>query len=604
MKKSKRILLIGDDRGYWQALEQRFKQNYQHVDLEFIHSPIFNEDLVNTKIVEVMEQAPDFIYIDLTKSTKVMFQLALYLKRIDSLAVIPLIGLVDNEKHAEETLLYDFDFVFIKGGELHDVIYHPYVLRYPKEALKKDFALAKFKDQSKLTEVFRVGYFGENSLHIEGDCHFEAGDQVKLKTNISDDYNKSDVFLVRKRGTKDLYYNYKYNYDLELNFIDELILSNTALDDAMMIDDKETREKEMKKARLEMDQKKNDHEDKLKRLKKKYKDWVLYNKDAKVAKKTKILLVDKEIDFLSHEQRKLDSFPYTVRIQTGFDEDFSNIVKYLPNLIVFQINDPNIDEGIELSESEHNEMVAKNESQMTELFGRLVQKVNSIEDYTPFIIIFNCKNYSSKAFQDTFKYALILTNPGPINFDIILQMAQIFEKKQDEKFEQHINNRILELRKEDPVKHGRLTMNDFIESRYYVSKSSPLSRAYYDHNIEMKAISESEVYFLCETELELRNYYLEKPFKMMVRLIAQDEKKFIKEGKSLQYKGLIHSIGEVEKKELRRYVNEIYTSHKSEERAKEEAAFKELNEKVKSEAETAQQEDEKAETDQKQGDDA
>jgi hypothetical protein len=531
-----------------------------------------------------MQLRPSFIYIDLSKANKTMFQLALYLKRITRLAKIPLIGLIDTEEHTEETLLHGFDFVFIKGGELHDVVYHPYMLLYPKEATKKDFALAKYKEDATLQEVLRVGFFGEDYLHIECESRFDEGDKLKIKSNIPGEYNKSEIFTVKKRGRKDLYYNYTYSYDLTLSFIEDLKEPEFEMDDAMAIEDNEAREKEISRIKDDQEQRIADHEDQLRRIKKKYRDWVVYNKDAKVAKKTKILLIDEYLDFLNHEERKLDSFPYTVRVQTEFEDNFSKIDKYLPNLIVYQISPPEIDENNEeLSDEQRDEIFAKNEASMTELFGQLIQKVNKIDDYSPFVIIFNCLNYSSKAFQDTFKYDLILTNPGPINFEIILQMAQLYEKKQTEKFEGHINNRIAKLRKDDPVKYGRLTLQDFIESKYYVSKTSELSRAYYDHKIEMKAISESEVVILSDHELELGNYYLENPFKMMVRLIPQDEKKFIKEGKQLQYKGLIHSIGEVEKKELRRYVNEIYTAHKSEEREKEESAFKELNEKVKAE---------------------
>lgn len=583
MKKSKRILFIGDDRGYWQSLEHRFTSTYEHVNFDIVNYPIFKASLVNTKLVEIMELRPSFIYMDLTKSDKEMFQLALYLKRITTLAKIPLIGLVDKEEQMEETLLHGFDFVFIKGGELHDVIYHPYMMKYPKEALKKDFALAKFKEEATLTEVMRVGYFGEDYFHVECDSRFNEGDILKIKSNIPGEYNKCDLYTVKKRGKKDLYYNYKYHYDLNVNFLDDLTEPEFEMDDALAIEDKNERDKEIARIKADQEQRIADHEDQLKRIKKKYKDWVLYNKDAKVAKKTKILLVDEYLDFLKDEERKLDSFPYTVRVQTDFEDDFSRIEKYLPNLIVYQISAPDLDEGVELSEEEMNEVVAKNEARMTDVFSKLVAKVNQIDDYTPFIIIFNCVNYSSKAFQDTFRYDLILTNPGPINFEIILQMAQVFEKKQNEKFEGHIQNKITELRKQDPSKYGRLSLADFIESKYYVSKTSNLSRAYYDHKIELVAISESEVFFTTEHEIELGNYYLEKPFKMMVRLIPQDDKPFIQEQKSLKYKGLIHSIGEVEKKELRRYVNEIYTAHKSEEREKEEAAFKELNEKTKAE---------------------
>ncbi len=581
MKKNKRVLYIGDDRGYWQALENRFRTTYEHVEFEFDNYPIFSSDLVNTKLVELMELRPSFIYIDLSKENKQMFQFSLYLKRIKFLRQIPLIGLTDNPKHIEEALLQGFDFVFLKGAEMHDVVYHPYMLRYPKEASKKHFALAKSSSESTLKEVMRIGYFGEDYLHVECDSRFNVGDVLKIDTVIPSEYNKCNLFTVKNRSVKDLYYNYKYSYDLSVNFLHDLSEPEFEMDDAMSIEDKDEREKEVARIKQDQEQRISDHEIQLRNIKKKYKDWVVYNKDSKVAKVTKILIVDEFLDFLATEERKLDSFPYTVRVQTGFDDQFDQINKYLPNLIVYQIPFADIDEDLDLTEEEKNEIISKNENSMTEFFSKLVSKVNKIEDYSPFIIIFNCNTFSSKAFQDTFRYELILTNSGPINFDIILQMAKVFEKKQTEKFEGHIKNKIIELRKEDPSKYGRLTMNDFIESKYFISKTNELSRAYFEHSIEMTGISESEIFFNSKNELELGSYYVDYPFKMMIKLIPQGEEKFIVDGENLKFKGLIHSIGEEEKKELRRYVNEVYTEHKSKEREEEEQNFKELNEKVK-----------------------
>ena len=164
-----------------------------------------------------------------------------------------------------------------------------------------------------------------------------------------------------------------------------------------------------------------------------------------------------------------------------------------------------------------------------------------------------------------------------MNFDLVLQMADLFEKKQEATINAKIDQKIIELRKEDSAKFGRLTRNDFIESRYHVNKKSELSKGSFVREVELKGINESEVYFLCDQELALVNYYIENPFKMVVSLVPQDGKNAQKQNKMLLYKGLIHSIGENEKKKLRQFVNEIYTAAKIEQRKAEEEAFKAMN---------------------------
>ena len=319
--------------------------------------------------------------------------------------------------------------------------------------------------------------------------------------------------------------------------------------------------------------------------------WVLSMQDSKDAKTTKILIIDEELGFLKTEKRKLDSFNFTIRLQTQLEENFYQIEKLKPQIIVFSIPEFDFTDMEDLSEEEKISEIKKVEIKLTGFFSKLVDKTKSIEDYTPFIIIFNCLTLSSKSFQDSFRYELIIANKDKVNLDLVMQMAELFEKKQKSTLHANIDQKILELRKQDPAKYGRLTREDFIDSRYYVGKSHKLSRGSFHHEVELKAISESEVYFSIGKDLELEKYYLETPFKMVVTLVPQEGKKAISDKGAYLYKGLIHSIGENEKKKLRQFVNEIYTKHKKEERKKEEEAFKKLNSDT-AQAEQAKNEEE------------
>ena len=82
-------------------------------------------------------------------------------------------------------------------------------------------------------------------------------------------------------------------------------------------------------------------------------------------------------------------------------------------------------------------------------------------------------------------------------------------------------------------------------------------------------------------------YRLDKPIAFSVTLVPfGDGKNFESSGGKLKrYKGLIHSVGEDEKKELRRFVNEIFGAPKKEKEVKEKLAFEALNEKRATERE-------------------
>lgn len=593
MQLKKNVLYIGEDKGYWQAVIARFKGTYGHVDFNFIHFPPCSGETINTQLLEVLEAKPSFIYIDLSSSTALMYQLGQYIKRTHAFSEVPLVGLIENKSHVEETLLLKFDFVFVKCAEMHDVVYHPYVKAFPKEALKKEFALAKTKIPSTISEIMRIGYYSEDSMHIECDSSFDLEDELFLNHNLPRDVMKSQYFTIKKKSSQDLYYSYKYTYDLEYHFIDDPIFDDSDLEEANDIADEALRHKVFDKVMKLRDQKIDEVNQERGKLKKFFKNWINENKEAKFAKRTKIFVVDEFFSFLEKEKRKLDSFPFTVRIETHFKEDFLQIDQYLPHLIVFKIPDVAFtEEELVMGDSDKKGLKQKHEARLIEFFSRLIGKVKSIPDYSPFVIIFNCQSYTSKAFQDSFKYDLILTNPNQIDFNLIVKMADLYQAKQDEKFKKSIDEKIKLLKKSNPTKYAKLSAKDFEENRFYVSKKSPFSKATIDHEIMIKAISESEVYFWSDKEIVLGNYQTQNPFPMVLSLVKQDDKDYISDQGKFLYKSLIHSIGENDKKELRRVVNDIYTAHKKKEREKEEKAFLELNAKVQAEADAANAEDE------------
>lgn len=558
----------------------RFSANYEHVDLKFIDFPYFSDDLINTKLVEILELSPDFIYLDVSENSKELYQLGQFIKRINKFILTPVIALVDEASKMEQTLLLGFDFAFVKGGEMHDVVFHPYFDAFPKEALGKNFARAKMKEKGRIKEAMRVGYYTEDVMHIECDSKFSIDDIIKLETQLPKDLVKTDLFTVKKKYTNDLYYSYKYAYDLEYKLLPDLVFDEEEMNDAIAISDARIRDKAIKAVEEKRQQKIAEHQANLKQAKKKFKAWIDDNKDNKKAKKTKILVIDEKLNFMASDQRKLDSFAYTLRVQTNFCPEFKQIDHDLPQLIVYEIPPLELnEEETLLSDEQKQALKAKQESRMTDFFAKLVEKVKSINNYSPFIIIFNCLSFSSKAFQDTFRYDLIIANNDRINLDLVIQMAELYEKKQQANFDKRIDDKILELRKKDPAKYGRLTKNDFIEAKYYVGKNHKLSKAYYEHEVVLRSITESEVALTCDSELEMRNYFLETPFKMVIKIVPIEGAPYLKEDGSLLFKGLIHSIGEREKKALRKYINDIYTSHKTEDRKKEEDAFKELNKK-------------------------
>ncbi len=584
--KLKKIMIYsGDDRSYWQSVQHRYATKYSHVKFEFLE--IFNSDAekYQDSFLDFLDVKPSIIYIDFSKNLNSQLQLALMLKRISTTKHVPMVGLIDDKKLAKDCWSAGVDFIHVKCGELHDVVYDPYYLAYPKEVSKPDFARARMTQESDLIDDIRVGYIAADYIHAEGNLFLQKGEVVSIETHLPSDIVPSQKFIVKEVKTSDLYYDYKFSYDLEMLFVDKPGVDDAEMEEALKIENAFEREMKVhelqEKANLQMD----GYDQEVLNAKKKHKDWVLDHVDISHPKKTKILLVDQKMEVLHGEKKPLDQYPFTIRCQTIMTEDYLELERGRPNIIAMKFTESLDPKEFEELVSDEKAMAMKEkmktlESEAMEKIKNMIDWIKTVKGYNPFVILFNCDNYTSKAFQDTLKYPLVITYKGEMVLTTILDMAGLFEKKQEANFSQKIKTKIEALKKENIQKYGRLRESDFIEDRYYIRKSNPLSHALYKHNIIIKTMTESEVVFAIDKEIKLCNYRLFFPTEVSVKLIPQDEKPYVKESGKLLYKGLFHATGEHEKKELRRHVNEIFFSGINQERAKEDAAFKEVHDQA------------------------
>lgn len=590
--KGRKIIYLGDDRSYWDNIKSRFLKTYNQTEFDFLK--IHQEDPTKYQEVflEILDIKPTIIYIDFSEDLNTQLKLAQLVRRDNSTAHIPIVGLVESQKDVRDCLTAGVPFIHIKCAEFHDVVYDPYFWAFPKEAKAAEYAKAKFSREAELIDDFRIGYITPTDIHAEGNIKLQKGEKIKLESAIPEKIIPSKNFIVKEIYTSNLYYDYTYGYDLEFVFVDEPEVDENENEDVLGEEDEKKRLKKINDAKMNRRQKLAEYEDHLQRTKKKQKKWVLDNMYDSSPKQTKILIVDEKMRVLRNEDKPIDQHGYTIRTQTLLSGEMSEIDRMVPNIIAFQyVGDDEVrsEEGEaegeqeELSEEElkaKEEAIREAEKRANEQLVKIIAKIKSIQNYKPFLIIFNCRHYTSKSFQDTFKYPWVITNKGRMKLKIILDMAEMYEKKQKLIYDEKVNKRIEEMRKKDPQKYGRLTPKDFEEERFYVSKDHDLSHISCSYPIELETLTESEITFLTEEDLDLKTFRLNFPVQMSITLVEQDGKKFqLVNGKN-QYKALIHSIGETEKKKLRRFINEIFFGPLMEERKKEEDAFREVNEKV------------------------
>lgn len=579
------IVYCGDDKSYFQTLQQRYKQSYDHLNFTLVQVFSSDADSYLSLFVEIIEINPVIVYIDFSFNTDSFLKLSRQLKRISTFDKIPVVGLIDGKNHLKECWASGVNFTHLKGGEIHDVIYHPMFVAMPEKATKPSFARGKFKKpiEVDLINDFRIGYITPDSIHAEGNFPQKKGDVIELTSALSKTLVPSVNFIVTETDNNDLYYDFDYSYDLSFKFIDDPELNREELDRAEAMEDAKAKANLLKQIKEALKNRQADHKEQLRVCKKKFKSWVVDKLTFSKPKKTKILIVDKEMGFLKDVKGSLDSKPFTIRLQTELTEDIRSLRKIFPHIIAMNfVNKTFLDSLLnpDLTEIERqalNEELKERETAALNQVGRLIKRIKATDHYTPFVIIFNCENYTSKALQDTYEYPLTIAHAGHMDLDYILKMADLFEKKQDEKYIKKVDDKILALRKEDPKKYGRLTRDDFEEKRYYVSKKDELSFVSTRHKIEILAISETDMTIGTDEELKLCSYRLEEPFGCSITLVPIDGKEYQKDGGRLLYKAFIHSIDEIDKKEVRRYVNDTFFEDINEKRDKELDEFKQLN---------------------------
>jgi hypothetical protein len=609
--KIKKIFYVGADTGYLETIKSRFIHNYPSEKFDFpIISPR-DTRLYQRIFAHLVTNSPTIIYIDFSLNRDAQLKLAQLITRETSLKDIPVIGLVEEKEHVIDCLSSGVSITHVKCGEYHDVVYNPMLLAFPKSVVKPQFAKAKFSKQVELIDDFRVGYMTKDTIHAEGNILLKPGDVITVDLDMPASLLPSKDFIVKAVDDKNLYYDYQYSYELEYVFVDKPEIKESDQEDILGETDPKLREKKQLEIQKRLKQQESEYADTLSRTKRKIRDWIQDKSDGSVPKKTRIMIVDPGLSIMKLD-KLMDEYPYAIRFQTQLSHNFQELMRLRPNIIAFQfirddlfdpyqdwLNPPKknakrdssneTDPELTIEEIEIRDKVINDEAELArqELI-RLISFIKQLGDYNPFLIIFNCNKYTSSAFQESFKYPLVLTHKSTVELGIITHMAQVLEKKQEDGYNLKLAQKISALKTKDPQKYRNLKPSDFEEVRFYIRKSSSLSHGSYRYPVTIETLTESELTFNTEAELDLTSFRLSFPLDLSIALVPNgDGKKYEVNGKLKVYKALIHSVDEIDKKGIRRYVNEIFFNPLNEKKAQEAKKFQEVQEKALKEREEA-----------------
>ena len=511
---------FGDDEAYFRTLLGEFKKSTR-LPIEFKKIFTTDEKKIQSLFLKVCRDKPACVFIDFSKNPQDYMHLARILVRTPAEHNFVTVGLVDYLSPPEilmESIATGVDLTHIKSAESYDVIFDVAKLIAPNEIGEHGFATATLKESLDAGIPVKVGYVNPNGFHFETDLQLQKGDRIKVNHHwLQKKVVPSKEMFIQDVSTKNLFYHFKYAVDAEFLFVDEFLPPDG-----------------MEEVDIEI--KKKERDEYIVFHKKQLTKWLDDNASRSQEKKAKVLVVDRDFHFYENQPRT-DKHPYTIRCVPYLENIEEELDRLDPQVIAFALEKED----------------ATNPKNTNELLLNLINAIKAKNpDSLPFVVVFNSQT-SSKTLQEDFNYSHIMGSDGELSVDVLLRMAEVFEKK----LEASIGK--------SKSKHTE---------KVFLKKTNTDSIAEILISVQVIKLSESNMIFQCETPLPIgMNLHFRNPVDMFVNV--QPAKA---QGKIPEYHGLIHCLGEDQKKELRRFVNAVFFREHDAKVNAESEEFKKLNE--------------------------
>lgn len=530
------VYYFGDDEAYFKTLQGEFKKHTK-LSLRFERHFANTENGIQSLFILLATNRPRCVFIDFSKDTQDYLHLARLIARTNFDEKPLTVGLVDYlspREILEESVATGINLTHIKSAETFDVVFDVASLVGSDAVIPHGFATAALAETWDAGAVAKVGFVHQDGMHLETDFSVSKGDRFQIQHFwTKDKIIPSREVFVTETSQKNLFYHFQHSVDVEFVVIDEFIPPE-GMDE------------------VTIEEKKAERDDLIRRHKKKMAAWVDDNLSRSQEKAMKFLIVDKDFKFYNN-QKRADKHPYIIRGIPFLKDIADDLNRLCPQLIAVALENADVKEA--------------------RLTYDFLEKIVSVlkrdhAESTPFLVVFNTK-VPTKELRAQLSYEHLMATDGELEAEVLIKMAELLEKKLSHN------------------KHVTLPT----EPRVYIRKSNPASHAYIMLSVKLSKISESDMVFTCERPLAPgTNLYFEKPVPFFVNVQPMKT-----QGKVPEYMGLIHCIGESDKKELRRFVNSVFFRDHDAQLMTETEEFKKLNEdKLKEKLETIRIAQEKA----------
>lgn len=504
-----KVLYIGGDTSFYNNALEKFKELYPSVETEFEIISSKDDLVIQSYILKIRELKPKIVMMDFSQNEKAMLHLARVWNRQNFYTKIPIIGLCDYKQSKSvivKAIMTTVPCIHIKSLEYESLVYDLAVLAFPGKLQNHGFATAEMSDPIHAFHPCKLSLINENFVRIESNMQMKSKQVLRLPNYWArQKIVRSNLMMCVDQSQENIYYNYKFTQVLQMAHADPVEQTDNM-------------------SKEDFDIRQGKRQETIDESKYKLKKWLSSNELNSKPKFMKAYVIDKSGCFFDLKPLT-DTYSFVFRNQPFILNAKREMTNNKPQLVVYNLED------VDKETLEANADIAHtyNDSRM---FQHLVKTIKEVSPkQLPIIIVFNSGEYDSAYMQKVFNYPSILAVKEVMTLAMTLKMVEMLKKK-------------IEPNLPKPVKGD-----------VYIDKNADLSYCEIESDITLLACSENDVYFNSLDPIEENTVLrVSLPVPMYVTVVPIPEYSKI----TSQYYGIIHGIGEGERKELRRFINSVF----------------------------------------------
>jgi len=530
----KKITFIGADVRFWKNLQEEYLNTYAKVD-KFKFSDCFEKGDEKYKIIfkKIISINPHILYLDISTEAESLLKLGSLLRRVfrtRGITVVVLYGPMTEEKYRRQASSLGILASQLKSpDDLQSLVYIPSYIAFPETALEPKTHLVKIKGAKpfEINQYVRVGYISKTSMLIESNEEFESKQIVEINSLIHKELSISKQFLVSNISKSNLFYDYNSSAILQFLYVDPIEIPKDPNDDEKEKYERKVglREKEIEEIKGELDK------------------WLADKVSSSSPKQVKISFIDNQFTIFNQTESWIGDYDLSIRVQSQYHEFEKEMERYRPDIIVYQFETvpQNVleEKEKEVKEKEDPKNEEKKKKNIPEIMNYneieglkyITNEISKIEDYSPIIIAFNCEKEIYQSVRKHADYPKILPNFETFSFERIIELGQVMKKK------------------------GKSKEDETQDEILYIDKYDDLSFAQMSQKVELVTISELALEVASENPLAMHNtFFISFPAKLYFTVVPNRKNSPRPPPKKQIYRGLIHSYGVEDIKQLRQFL--------------------------------------------------